>query len=117
MTHQEARKYLKKILEIADSRDCCDVEIDAFYEEAIKLGISALGAIEQFRWERDVAIGQLRELGLELGLKTDDVQQAINFKKYFDELYGEGLEVANWHLNGDLEPFDNFYESALQNGN
>lgn len=90
------------------------------YENELKIieqAMTALGAIEQYRWERDVAIRQLRELGLELGLKTDDVQQAINFKKYFDELYGEGLEVANWHLNGDLEPFDNFYENALQNGN
>lgn len=36
------------------------------------------------------------------------------FKSYFDELYGKGLDVANWHLNSELEPFDNFYESALQ---
>ena len=36
------------------------------------------------------------------------------FKSYFDELYGKGLDVANWHLNRTLEPFDNFYESALQ---
>lgn len=40
--------------------------------------------------------------------------EAMKFKEYFDELYGEGLEVANWHLNGELEPFDNFYESALE---
>lgn len=44
------------------------------------------------------------------------VIEAINFKKYFDELYETGLEVANWHLNGDLESFDNFYESALEEG-
>lgn len=35
------------------------------------------------------------------------------FKEYFDELYGQGLEIANWHMNGSLEPFDNFYESAV----
>lgn len=112
MNNQEAKKILQRDLEILIENKSLPDGI-----EAMKVAISALGAIEQFRWERDVAIGQLRELGLELGLKTDDVQQAINFKKYFDELYGEGLEVANWHLNGDLEPFDNFYESALQNGN
>ena len=39
---------------------------------------------------------------------------AIKFKQYFDELYGQGLEIANWHLNGELEPFDNFYESACE---
>ena len=31
----------------------------------------------------------------------------------FDELYGKGLDVENWHLNGELEPFDNFYDAAL----
>ena len=36
------------------------------------------------------------------------------FKEYFDGLYGKGLEVANWHLNGALESFDNFYESAQE---
>ena len=38
---------------------------------------------------------------------------ALKFKQYFDELYGSGLEIANWHLNGDLEPLDNFIDSAL----
>ncbi len=34
------------------------------------------------------------------------------YKEYFDRLYGEALEVANYHLNGDLEPLDNFIEDA-----
>ena len=38
--------------------------------------------------------------------------KALEFKDYFDDLYGKGLEIANWHLNGELEPFDSFYESA-----
>jgi hypothetical protein len=37
-----------------------------------------------------------------------------DFKSYFQSLYGTGLEVANWHENGDLESFDNFYENALE---
>lgn len=41
------------------------------------------------------------------------IERLEKFKSYFDKLYGDGLEVANWHMNGDLEPFDNFYESAL----
>lgn len=36
------------------------------------------------------------------------------FKSYFDDLYGTGLGVANWHMNGEMEPFDNFYESAIE---
>ena len=39
--------------------------------------------------------------------------EALRFKEYFDSLYGQGLEIANWHMNGELEPFDNFYDAAL----
>jgi hypothetical protein len=41
------------------------------------------------------------------------LEEISAFKEYFDELYGQGLEIANWHMNGSLEPFDNFYESAV----
>ena len=36
------------------------------------------------------------------------------FKAYFDDLYGKGFEIANYHLNGATEPFDNFYDSAME---
>lgn len=36
------------------------------------------------------------------------------FKSYFDSLYGQGLDVVNYHLNGATEPFDNFYDSAME---
>lgn len=39
------------------------------------------------------------------------------FKGYFDSLYGEGLEVANWHQNGNAEPFDSFYDAAMDEYN
>lgn len=41
------------------------------------------------------------------------LQELVEFKKYFDELYGCGYEIANFHLNGELEPFDNFYDNAI----
>ena len=34
------------------------------------------------------------------------------FKAYWSGLYDTNLEIANWHLNGTTEPFDNFYDSA-----
>lgn len=40
--------------------------------------------------------------------------KALRFMKYFDDLYGQGLGVANYHLNGDLEPLDNFIDSARE---
>ena len=108
MTIEDIREYKKNAVEILRKHD------QYATAKAVEEAFMSLACLGQYMWERDVAISQLEELGLSLGQKTDDVQQAINFKKYFDELYGEGLEVANWHLNGDLEPFDNFYENALQ---
>ena len=59
-------------------------------------------------------IALINDLGEYQSLGTvEELKEALNFKKYFDALYGEGLEIANWHKNGDLEPFDSYYESAL----
>ena len=46
-------------------------------------------------------------------IQKEKFEKLKKFKEYFDDLYGQGYEIANWHMNGDLEPFDNFYESAL----
>lgn len=43
-----------------------------------------------------------------------EIERLQRFKEYFDDLYGQGLEVANWHQNGELEGFDGFYESAIE---
>lgn len=47
----------------------------------------------------------------------NEIKELKAFYDYFSDLYGQGLEVANWHLNGELEPFDNFYDSAKQEMN
>ena len=65
--------------------------------EMIDFAISALKEIQQYR-----------EIGT-----VEECRKAKRFKEYFDELYGIGLEVANWHQNGDTEPFDNFYDAAI----
>ena len=36
------------------------------------------------------------------------------YKDYFSDCYGQGYEVANYHLNGDLEPLDSFIDGAQQ---
>lgn len=63
--------------------------------------------------EVDVLVEYLIKHGV--GVWDDrDRKQLVAFKEYFKDLYGQGLEVANWHQNGELEPFDNFYESAIE---
>ena len=51
------------------------------FRTALLMGANALGAIEQIRWERDVAISQLEELGLGLGQKVDHVKELIDKNK------------------------------------
>ena len=41
-------------------------------------------------------------------------EQAEKFKEYFDDLYGKGLEVYGWHMNGEAKSFDDFYEDACE---
>lgn len=43
-----------------------------------------------------------------------EIKRLIAFKTYFDNLYGKDLEVANFHYNGDLEPFDSIFEDAIK---
>lgn len=66
MNFQEARKILQRDLDILIENKSLPDGI-----EAMKTAIMALGAIEQIRWERDVAIEQLHELGYEFGEKID----------------------------------------------
>lgn len=66
-------------------------------QDAYKIAITALKEIQRYR-----------EIGT-----VEECRKAKRFKEYFDELYGIGLEVANWHQNGDTEPFDNFYDAAI----
>ena len=67
------------------------------------------------RTKRCMDINEVIEaLDLALIALRGPTREMVKFKEYFGELYGNGLEVYGWHLNGDPEPFDNFYESACE---
>lgn len=53
---------------------------------------------------------------LDYGIAIDTAIKALKFKEYFDELYEKELEIANWHLNGELEAFETFYDEAMARG-
>ena len=40
----------------------------------------SVGTLEQFKWERDIAIEQLNEIGKDLGSKMDDVITVVRCK-------------------------------------
>lgn len=87
MTENEALEELKTF-----PINCLDFKEN----QSLQVAIKALEEIQHYR-----AIGTVEEL-----------QKAINFKKYFMNLREEGLEVANWHKKGDLEPLDSFIDEA-----
>ena len=60
---------------------------------AVDKAFSALIALDQIRWERDIAIEQLEELGLSLGQKIDGVylskeeyEKLIEYKHMYEDL-------------------------------
>lgn len=71
MTAKEARE----ILETAKAKNRTDYPLD--YAVAMEMAITALGAIEQIMWERDMAISQLEEIGVSFGEKMDEVKEAL----------------------------------------
>lgn len=88
--------------------------------EVRDIAISALKEIQQYKDNKlclvpeDVYSRQCSELDAYKEIGTvEECREAKRFKEYFDELYGIGLEVANWHQNGNTEPFDNFYDAAI----
>lgn len=50
------------------------------FDDAIYMAIEALercNLVEQYRWERDIALEQLKEIGCGLGQNMDDVKKAL----------------------------------------
>lgn len=94
MTDNEAKEILQAKLTCmnledfaciakACSRNCDDCECNYLQgtrvqqEEAIEVAISIMNAYNQIKWERDIAIGQLEEIGCTLGQKMDEIKAAI----------------------------------------
>ena len=88
MNNQEAKKILQRDLSIL-------IEDKSLLDgiEAMKVAISALGAIEQYKWERDVAVSQLEELGLTFGEKNN-TEGYIKVSQYMKENVNNLLEEA-----------------------
>lgn len=66
-------------------------------------------SLKQFELEDTI-----KKLNKEIEQLKSEFEQSVKFKEYFIELYNQGLEIANWHLNGDLEPLTNFIDSACE---
>ena len=68
----------KQVIEILKNLTCV-VPKDKAEEtkQAIDHAINCVGAIEQIKWERDIAIQQLNELGYDLGEKIREEDKRV----------------------------------------
>lgn len=88
MTIEDIVEYRKNALKTLES--------DGQYAtaKAVNFAFGALIVLDQIRWERDIAIEQLEELGLSLGQKIDGVylykeeyEKLIEYKHMYEDLY------------------------------
>lgn len=120
MTNREAIKSMRNLDDL--------ISITESEHESVKTAISALEHnsiliehISNLQNENTDFFNKLVEserendkLKAEIEQLKSELEQSVKFKEYFMELYNQGLEVSNWHLNGDLEPLTNFIDSALE---
>ncbi len=96
-------------------------------DEALKLIADAVFYSDKIRGNEDRVFDQLHDYIVDLntpkqvftckGDVIDSLHAHQRCKAYWDSLYGQGYEIANWHYNGTTEPFDNFWEAAEEEFN
>ena len=70
MTIEDIKEYKKNAVTILEKNT------QYATARAVEEAFTALACLGQYKWERDIAIGQLEELGLSLGQKIDGVYLA-----------------------------------------
>lgn len=81
-------------------------------EEAIELK-AAVGRL-MYSDNKDIRDYNALIAFIDSALRPVSREQVEKFKEYFDDLYGKGLEVYGWHMNGEAKSFDDFYEDACE---
>lgn len=133
MTNKEA---IKRIKDFALYHAIRDLPNSAYTVEAFEMAIRALenqdrgvvsvGLYEQVRWERDVAISQLEELGYGLGEKTREEDKKMGKPTLADiaaklsEFDSECLMTIDEYLesveNGSITDYDGYGVYVDDNG-
>jgi hypothetical protein len=87
MTNEDIIEYRKNAIDILKKND------QHATAKAVDIAFSSLIVLEQIRWERDIALAQLEELGISFGEKIDgkyltkeEYNQLLKYKDYYEEL-------------------------------
>lgn len=99
---------------LMDYDRCHDGDVDEAAKEIESLH-ARLAAAEAVIEQKDRVIGEYafseRGLASKLAAAEAELTEANRrLAEIRDELYGNGLEVAGWHQNGELEPLDSWFE-------
>lgn len=86
MTIEDIEEYRRNAIEILRKNS------QYATAKAVDIAFSALICLNQFKWERDVAISQLEELGLSLGQKTDTAN--VVTRKQYEELREDFVDLV-----------------------
>ena len=83
MTREEAINILMDAYSsiVETSGRCCG---KTNFRTALLMGAQSIGALEQYKWERDIALMQLEELGISFGEKIDGVYLSM---EEYEELF------------------------------
>ena len=82
MTVQEAIKMMKYRVETAISIAGKGINGNAYEDMYMAIeALEKLSVYEQIKWERDIAISQLEDIGCGLGRKMDDIKEALEKQK------------------------------------
>ena len=86
MTIEEIRELRKYAVEILKKQDKYGTA------NAVDMAFSSMIALDQIKWERDIAIEQLKELGISFGEKIDgkyiskeEYEQLLEYKYMYEE--------------------------------
>lgn len=89
MMIEDIREYKKNAAEILRKND------QYATANAVEIAFSTLACIDQYIWERDIAVSQLEELGLSLGQKIEGVylthdkyNELLEYKAMYEDLCG-----------------------------
>lgn len=103
MTYKEAIRRIKDHKRIHFQNEERAIKIT----EALDMAIDALekqSIYRQIKWERDVAIDQLKEIGLSLGEKADKVREAMEKQIAKKPIFDRPLMVLQcpvWKLSSN----------------
>lgn len=86
MTRKEAINILMDAYEskVLSGGRCCG---KTNFRTALLMGAESIGALEQYKWERDIALMQLEKLGISFGQKIDGVYLS---KEEYEKLLEKG---------------------------